>query len=291
MLAGIGKSVFYAYCFQRLREDQPDTWIITAAYHRNRLILTTVFKGSDEGKRLRPTEDVLLDVFEEASTKKKSVIYLCDGPPPSVQGMCQMVVFTDPNEEWFRQVRKDGLTLFMPLWTYKELEQAALALAIAGSSQISGDALKTRFDTFGGVARECLSPFEDFVDYAKSDRIDELKQITSLDELRNLFNVDPNRSTCQRVLHCFPIDAKGMKKDTKLASPFVVESLAKRMLESSKNDMEKLRTLLKGFPQGAPLLKWLSEFDVANPTKEQNCDDRYKYPPRNRILTQRWRIE
>lgn len=115
MLAGIGKSVFYAYCFQRLREDQPDTWIITAAYHRNRLILTTVFKGSDEGKRLRPTEDVLLDVFEEASTKKKSVIYLCDGPPPSVQGMCQMVVFTDPNEEWFRQVRKDGLTLFMPL--------------------------------------------------------------------------------------------------------------------------------------------------------------------------------
>lgn len=97
-----------------------------------------------------------------------------------------MVVFTDLNEEWLRAVRKDYSTIFMPLWTLKELQQGARLLSLAGSLNASDDALESPFNTFGGVARECFSSSEDFVEYAKSNLLDEIKRFTRLEDLQVL---------------------------------------------------------------------------------------------------------
>ncbi|KAL4168955.1 hypothetical protein KRP22_009884 [Phytophthora ramorum] len=58
---GIGKSIFYSYCFQRFRKEVDNMWIIGAACRRHNLTRATVFKGkgSNEGEILGRKEEAI----------------------------------------------------------------------------------------------------------------------------------------------------------------------------------------------------------------------------------------
>ncbi|KAG7375844.1 hypothetical protein PHYPSEUDO_015129 [Phytophthora pseudosyringae] len=257
---GIGKSVFYAYFFQRWRKEVKNTWVIATAYRNQKLVKATVFKESNEGEKLHRAEEAIDDVVEKAEREKKKIMLLCDGPPELFRGDTQMVVFTSPNVKWIKSVRKDICTLYMPLWTCEELQEAAFALGLAESSGITDEVVEARFNTFGGVARECFLPTR-LCDDMQRELVTEIKQISDPGELENLCDGMPNREVCHRVLHYVPGDSK-MWADTQLASPFVVEKVAQRMLRGVENNREKLRTALKGIPQGASLRGWLLETGV-----------------------------
>ncbi|KAE8899099.1 hypothetical protein PF011_g15490 [Phytophthora fragariae] len=257
---GIGKSVFYAYFFNRLREREPNTWIIAISFWMEAIKEIIVYKGRGDPGTIERKKNAIDMVLEEAHANKKKLIFLCDGPPTKVWSSSKMVVFTSPNEKWLRAVRKTYSTLFMPLWTFEELREATLALSLAGPSGvkcISDDDLETRFNTFGGVARECLSLDEVVVDLAKDYIIDEIKTINSLGKLRSVLKGVHDGVDWHCLFYYFPVDVNGMIRDWKLASPFVVERLAERMLQVTRNDKEAIRASIEDIPRGAPLAEWL----------------------------------
>ncbi|KAG3004983.1 hypothetical protein PC110_g645 [Phytophthora cactorum] len=175
-----------------------------------------------------------------------------------------MVVFTSPNVEWLRVVRKDDCTIYMPLWTCEELQEAASAVGLKGSSGvncITDDIIEERFYSFGGVARECLLQEEALAEFKKRDLNKEIEQIRDVEEFSHLVDGVGNRSACHRVLHYVPgEDTRWV--DTKLASPFVGENLALHLLKSVKNDKKSLHTSLEGIPEGASLCVRLFEAET-----------------------------
>ncbi|KAG3139963.1 hypothetical protein C6341_g20159 [Phytophthora cactorum] len=190
-------------------------------------------------------------VVFKAHREKKKVFFLCDGPPRTFPRAGQMVVFTSPNVEWLRVVRKDDCTIYMPLWTCEELQEAASAVGLKGSSGvncITDDIIEERFYSFGGVARECLLQEEALAEFKKRDLNKEIEQIRDVEEFSHLVDGVGNRSACHRVLHYVPgEDTRWV--DTKLASPFVGENLALHLLKSVKNDKKSLHTSLEGIPE------------------------------------------
>eukprot|EP00644_Phytophthora_capsici_P003875 jgi/Phyca11/505742/fgenesh2_kg.PHYCAscaffold_15_\ len=161
---GIGKSIFYAYFFQRLQKEKKgkNTWIIAAAYHKDKLKLSFGYKDNcDDVEKFRSVEKIT-DFVSAALEEKKSVILLSDGPPERLWGETQMVVFTSPNDSWLRSVRKDNCTLYMPLWTLTELQEAAEMLALQGrdGSCITDEVIEKRFYTFGGKREEIIQSLQ-----------------------------------------------------------------------------------------------------------------------------------
>ncbi|KAG4229590.1 hypothetical protein PC116_g22084 [Phytophthora cactorum] len=203
-------------------------------------------------------------VVFKAHREKKKVFFLCDGPPRTFPRAGQMVVFTSPNVEWLRVVRKDDCTIYMPLWTCEELQEAASAVGLKGSSGvncITDDIIEERFYSFGGVARECLLQEEALAEFKKRDLNKEIEQIRDVEEFSHLVDGVGNRSACHRVLHYVPgEDTRWV--DTKLASPFVGENLALHLLKSVKNDKKSLHTSLEGIPEGASLCVRLFEAET-----------------------------
>ncbi|KAG7390842.1 hypothetical protein PHYPSEUDO_006664 [Phytophthora pseudosyringae] len=259
---GIGKSVFYAYFFQRFRKEVGDTCIIAMSFVNDRIAGATVFEDDGKSEELKFPSTLEADIdmaWKMAHTQGKKVLFLCDGPPESVRS--PMVVFTSPNAKWLNAMRKNNSTLYMPLWTCKELQEAAFALGLAESSNITDVAVEARFNTFGGVARECFLTTQFLVNKARSELVTEIKKISNPGELKNLCDGRSNRNDCHRLLHYVP-DESTMLPETQLASPFVVEKLAQHMLEGVENDRDRLRTELKGIPQGASLRGWLFETGV-----------------------------
>ncbi|KAE9097468.1 hypothetical protein PF010_g15949 [Phytophthora fragariae] len=220
---GIGKSVFYAYFFNRLREREPNTWIIAISFWMEAIKEIIVYKGRGDPGTIERKKNAIDMVLEEAHANKKKLIFLCDGPPT-------------------------------------KLREATLALSLAGPSGvkcISDDDLETRFNTFGGVASECLSLDEVVVDLAKDYIIDEIKTINSLGKLRSVLKGVHDGVDWHCLFYYFPVDVNGMIRDWKLASPFVVERLAERMLQVTRNDKEAIRASIEDIPRGAPLAEWL----------------------------------
>ncbi|KAG7377075.1 hypothetical protein PHYPSEUDO_012230, partial [Phytophthora pseudosyringae] len=63
----IGKSVFYAYFFQRYRKEAGDTWIIATAYRSQKLTKATVFEDDGhKGERLWDYEEPLRHMMDHA---------------------------------------------------------------------------------------------------------------------------------------------------------------------------------------------------------------------------------
>ncbi|KAE9178509.1 hypothetical protein PF004_g25462 [Phytophthora fragariae] len=195
---GIGKSIFCAYFLQRLSLEDKETTIITVSISRESVLKkAAAWKG---GKMLGSAVDESTDssamkaVIDKAKTERQAthrLIYLIDGPPKIHPGDAQSVVFVSPNDAWFSYIRKDWTRpmVVMPLWTMKELVAAAIeldlrmrvdkhpfdeesmgALEDVPVAPMVADLVEQRFHIFGGVARECLSTYEEFVK-EQQDRI------------------------------------------------------------------------------------------------------------------------
>jgi hypothetical protein len=229
--------VFYAYFFQRFQEEVKDTWIIAMCYVLDEIAKAVVFDDSGTSEKLVDSSEIesaINATAKRARASRKKVLFLCDGPPNRVRRNGQMVVFTGPREKWLKAMRKNNATLYMPLWTCEELQEAAFALGLTELSEdesITEDAIETRFNIFGGVARECFLRSIFLVKMKQDELVNEIRKLTAA-ELNDLIRGATNSSLRHRVLHYVP-DAmsNGFMVRTKLASPFIAQKLAERMLQ------------------------------------------------------------
>ncbi|KAG2848078.1 hypothetical protein PC129_g450 [Phytophthora cactorum] len=196
---GIGKSIFYAYFFDKFWWVHRVEWIVIAASHeRDNHLNGLAFFDNDGGTMTYPWSDdkTLSNVLNALTTrlakqrkedegkrdvdKQKKVFFLCDEPPPARRE--QMVVFVRSNEDWMQKVVKDDCCLFMPMWTPDELQKAALVLNFALDDAV----IDQRYSICGGVARQCLTLWEKSVVHAKDRMLEAIAEITNGDDLQNL---------------------------------------------------------------------------------------------------------
>jgi hypothetical protein len=279
LFAGIGKSIFYAYFFKRFLEDTKDTCIIAISSVETTLYKAAVF--DDHGNKLRELvhpSTMLADIDAatiEASSANKKVLFLCNEAPERMWPAGQMVVFTRPDTKWLQAVRDHDCTLYMPLWTLTELQEAALALGLTGSESrkdevdgISDDEIKERFDLFGGVARECFQPARRLMD-AKKLLTTEIDDVFNLKDLDNLIYGVAKWSEYHRVLHRVPC-LDGITWESQFASPFVVERLSRHLLTSVDGDRQKLIKSLEFISKTEPLREWIFRTGIYD-VLQQGC--------------------
>ncbi|KAL3670263.1 hypothetical protein V7S43_004576 [Phytophthora oleae] len=169
-----------------------------------------------------------------------------------------MVVFTSPNVRWMQIVRKDNCTLYMPLWTLSELQEAAAKFDLKRSdgSDITANNIEERYYAFCGVARECFLLEEDKVKEKREDIITVVADISSPRELEDFVRKGKNLASYHGVVHLIP-EMNGRWDKPQLASAFVVEKLGERMLQAEKVDKESLRRSLADIPGGAAVAEWI----------------------------------
>lgn len=158
-----------------------------------------------------------------------------------------------------------------------ELKEAAelLALHKAGSdvSNSTGEVIEERFDTFGGVARECFLLEEIDILNCRNDLANAIDLITNPRTLLGLVALIKGQKTsdCHHVLHWVPLpEMKGKVVITLLAYTFVKEELAERLMKMPKEDRDQLRKSLAGFPNVAAFDGWLFEI-VVHETLGRGC--------------------
>jgi hypothetical protein len=183
--SGIGKSVFYAYFFQRYSFENARKTIVTAAFalgeRGSKMKKVVVWKGGQVVGQaeadLPVMERLLADTKKRvAKEEDEGLIYLYDGPPDAWPSDAPMVCFTGPKGGWFEYVRISSSRpkLIMPLWDQSELFGAAVNLDLSEALEKGdslSDALEQRFHLFGGVARDCLSTDEGYLQ-AREDLIE-----------------------------------------------------------------------------------------------------------------------
>ncbi|KAL3669196.1 hypothetical protein V7S43_005579 [Phytophthora oleae] len=117
---GIGKSIFYAYFYQRYKENEENeenkenrrkTIIIAASFRKDSGIKQAVVFQEDGTTQRWEGGDVntiICTAHKAALVRKAEVMYLFDGPPilPPIYPI-RMVCFTSPNERWLEEVRKE----------------------------------------------------------------------------------------------------------------------------------------------------------------------------------------
>jgi hypothetical protein len=120
---GIGKSIFYLYFAERFLREYPDWKIIATACTRQGTARVYARVELDQGTGLVASSRLGCQPFPLENEK---VLYLFDGPPTQIQFQPdKMVVFTSPNNEWFKSFTRnpsplDSLCrhgLGMNLWT------------------------------------------------------------------------------------------------------------------------------------------------------------------------------
>jgi hypothetical protein len=191
---GIGKSIFYIYFFQRYRREFPKATIVTASF--------TMTSKLKQCLRFGPN-DILGEKFSDIR-ELEADIFLYDGPPQMDPGpRKKMVSFTSPNYAWFRVMRKTRYhaRMHLPFWSLAELLEANVLLQIG----LDDETIQQRYSVFGGVARYCLAPSDEFVEVAIDVLDANLSELKTCDQLRELLRETQQKTeVSHRLFHMTP---------------------------------------------------------------------------------------
>jgi hypothetical protein len=138
---GIGKSLFYVYVFNRIRQENPSATIVIATFSNERTMTACWVYEPGRDRQM---------VNEIPTTP--GVIHLYDGPASQLPMRGKMVCFSCPNYAWLRANKKHPRhrCLIFPVWTLEELLEANKVCDI----QISPEKIRDRFNFFVGVRRD-----------------------------------------------------------------------------------------------------------------------------------------
>jgi hypothetical protein len=262
LAVGIGTSLFYAYFLKRFSFEARETTIVTASFSVHSAIMkVAVWKGGNMLASVAPTfataMDHPLDAFmreirDVVKDTKHGLIYLYDGPPKVHPVGVQSVVFTSPNDNWLRLIRKSPHRpkVIMPLWTLEELKTAAIELdrrmcvdepqfGLGNKASVApvepedvpkvADLVEQRFRIFGGVARECLSSSAQFVRDMQSDIVAKIQRFHDVPSLRTILNQDWYQEMRDGICLYVPDPVNPRNYTVAEPTPFVKELLLKRL--------------------------------------------------------------
>lgn len=221
---------------------------MTAAFSKDSEIKhAAAFKGGQQvGKQHR---DRFAGDFIASNEAGANVIYLYDGPPvnPPVYP-AKMVCFTSPNEKWLSKVAMDetALNLYMPLWDSDELFAAATALGL--DSLLTRAVIDDRMSKFGGVARECLSRDECFVERRLIELQGVITGMESLAELTRLVEEKAGSTTHHHLCHYVPVRGEPWKFNVQIASKFVSLRVRKKISDIEFEGRARVIRYFRGVP-------------------------------------------
>lgn len=168
---GIGKSIFYLYFFHRFRREHPDKTIVVASFYKSRQLKQCFYT--------RPGESQL--VASDKIPEIHVALYLYDGAPFGEPPCGKMVAFASPHYDWLDAILKYQYhtTMYLPIWNLEELLDANDVLNIG----LDASEIRRRYNYFGGVARYCLHPDEEYVTESLANLDINLGKIESCDQL------------------------------------------------------------------------------------------------------------
>lgn len=273
MVAGIGKSIFMAYFFLRYKISHRKATIILVSFTDNSAVQkVVVWKDEHASRSLNYDIRDLSAQYSEDS----DAIFLLDGPPNMAPPFAKRyVVFTSPNERWFRSMRKEEshTRLYLPLWDAEELLDAVDMLQLSTVlGRLYVDAFPRddhgrhvqevmyRYDVFGGVARPCLSVKMEFVQL----ELNELKRAVDAVDIEAgaaMLKGDEPKEMRHRLYHCVPSDNL-IFSTLKLASPYVTHLLCDQLEQMKDEDKERLKSAVEKTPEAAVLYGSIQERSV-----------------------------
>jgi hypothetical protein len=227
---GIGKSIFEFYFFNRYIAEHPDH-IIQLSYWVDFEVKEICIYNLNQSRNLKFVEKIFRGVD----------LHLCDGAPSLIVKE-SMVCFTSPNFKFFDKIiGKNTLAkkFVMPNWTEDELLEANLALNLG----ISESEIKSRFETYGPVARIVLQNLHEKFEDQKSRVEAGLNKIHSWKQVAPYFDVSLEKyQGFEDIAHCLfkiePVD-NPRKYRIEFASNYLAEQIRKRLEDISELDRKQ----------------------------------------------------
>ena len=250
---GCGKSVFYLYCFERLRREYPARTIVATCWNfQNPKAPSYVFlPGHKLGKR------------HDGVPVIRGAIYLFDGIPPC-RPLGQVVCFSPFESPWMEQIYPSGsdACLYLPLWTLDELVEGNRQLRLGLETQ----EIERRFALIGGRVGDCWNLSKKNFDLVR-DNVDwVLQSVISRKQIRawlNFFEIcRVSRQASAETMYSavdveltrifYELDAKDQLLCTKraLMVPHPVDQTARFYL--NPNDRNRTRRLFQIIPRSGP---------------------------------------
>ncbi|KAE9350778.1 hypothetical protein PR003_g5209 [Phytophthora rubi] len=266
---GTGKSLFYAYFFERFRqeEERQNFTIVTAAFaSESKLTKVVAFKGK-QNEPIGTSEWPLSSEFNESiwQVDGANTIRLYDGPPfVETPYPLKMVCFTSPKENWLYRFVKDTTvrTLCMPVWTPDELWRAATRLGYNSlSPPLTRAMIDDRFTNFGGVARECLELTEEVVQ-TRLELFEAVIKEMSPEVATIMLKGDSAYNGRPRLCHLVPVRDDPWHFEVQIASEGISLKLLEKISTAEFEDRSKLIRCLRGISEEAASRGYLFELKV-----------------------------
>ena len=249
---GIGKSIFYLYFFHRFRRENPEKTIVVASFYKSRQLKQCFY--TCPGKSQLVSSDKIPEI--------DSALYLYDGAPFGEPPCGKMVAFASPHYDWIDAIQKNQYhtTMYLPFWNLEELLDANEVLNIG----LDSSTIRRRYNYFGGVARYCLHPDEEYVTESLANLDINLGKIESCDQLMLLLkDKKQNANISHRLFHMIPTVKENPPYARfftyTLASRYVTDIIAETIEKNDKALRLSLLTWLKNSPSAKSFVGKLFE--------------------------------
>ena len=266
---GIGKSVFYHYCVNRILKEAKAGSVpmgsTTPLFQQRKVRLfanatakgkggDAVFKGgwvtcdpdTQEWSKLKNTNTNLQDAAAEISDEDDVYqLVMIDGPidsPPTIPDRARWVVFTSRNDAVKKRSFPTGATnyLYMPDWTKEELKLACAALHPQRDAALMDKTIQNRMYFFGGKPEYCLgtSTYNDILNYA-NDVKERLLSIPEIGKKEVSQEVEIKRDKLFRVVPKYQ-GGVPMDFDTDFLCPWVAVQYAKYLVTAHSDNAQAI---------------------------------------------------
>jgi hypothetical protein len=251
---GIGKSIFYIYVMQRMKERLPgDVVLVLASFSKiSELKSCVILKPGKSPVKLKAGKN--LPIFEKA-------VYLLDGIPRIVFDESihvKTVIFASPNHQFLKEHSKNALmsNLYMPLWTEPEILEAVELLEL----ELDEKLVRDLFYRFGGSVRYILTEDQDFRDEGMDSQIKAITSINSYAILEKCLQLKlEDKDVIHRVFYFVPRADSPRKYEMNLGSIYIKYAVEENLENADKQERLNLFRWLNSHGHSKSTAGWLFE--------------------------------
>jgi hypothetical protein len=248
---GIGKSIFYIYVLEKMKEKRKDTVIVLASFTKLSKLISCVIMAPgqlpvslEEGKPIPSIENA---------------VYLYDGIPDVVkQRQVKTVIFASPNHNFLKEHSKNPTMRkrYMPLWSEREIFEAAEWLEL----RLEYELIQKLFSRFGGSVRYILTEDEGFRDEGIQNQEKAIASIKSFVDLEKFLDLQmDDKDVIHRVFYFVPKINRPDKYDMCLGSIYIAYAVEANLKNADNQERLKLFRWLQSHGQSRSTAGWLFE--------------------------------
>ncbi|TMW68066.1 hypothetical protein Poli38472_007738 [Pythium oligandrum] len=181
----IGKSLFLAYFFTQYCTQNPTATVIVASFTTGVMDEVLVWTH-EQMEHANEQKEAMLELIQRAEAKAKDegrpFIRLYDGLPSQLPPRSRVMCCANACHAMHDKERADPrqVTLYMPVWDSDELTGGEEVLYLhMEPPPVDFEIAEERFNTFGGIARVCLSDNEEYVKQTEARLLRTIERISN----------------------------------------------------------------------------------------------------------------